>query len=293
MKKINLADPACAVAPRPVKLIAVDLDGTLLNDFGRASEKDIAAIRSAMDQGVLVVASTGRPYDDMPVSELERVGIRYAITVNGAAVYTIPGRECLFERTMDSSRIADLLEPLSELDVFANVMIDGHGNGVSRQEPVIGRLGTTEYFKEKFRRDTDFFEDLSGRIREKHLRVQKIAITFYKEEDGTIHDLDRVCEIMRDYPELTMVAGWTCNREITGEGVSKGAALLWLCDRFGVPLDQTMAIGDTENDAEIIRTAGIGVAMANSDDEALKAADYLTSSNLEDGVGLAIRSFLP
>ena len=94
--------------PQKINIIALDLDGTLFNNHGQITEYTKDAIRKAVAKGVHVVISTGRPYIGLPVDELLDLGIEYAITCNGAALYEIKGKKCIYEDCMDKNQVADI-----------------------------------------------------------------------------------------------------------------------------------------------------------------------------------------
>jgi len=85
---------------------------------------------------------------------------------------------------------------------------------------------------------------------------------------------------------------WRDNLEVMDKGVSKGSAVKLLCERLGINSDEVMAIGDNENDLSMIKFAGVGVAMGNAEDMVKEQADFITSSNDEDGVALAIEKYV-
>jgi hypothetical protein len=120
-----------------------------------------------------------------------------------------------------------------------------------------------------------------------------MTLNFYPDGQGGFTDREKVRKFLLSNPAIDVVSGGYNNLEFTRAGVNKGVGLHRLAEILGVDPAATMAIGDTENDLSIIRAAGIGVAMGNATDAVKAQADYITSSNEEDGVACAIDRFIP
>ena len=110
-----------------IKLIALDLDGTLFNNQSQISAHNIDTIKKANEAGTTVVISTGRPYSGLPFEQLKGSGIRYAITTNGSAIYEIESGKCLFEEAMDEDIILPILDFLLTKDIHMDAFIGGKG----------------------------------------------------------------------------------------------------------------------------------------------------------------------
>ena len=123
-------------------------------------------------------------------------------------------------------------------------------------------------------------------------RVEKFSLNFIHTPGGTWVDYPQVQALLEEHPGLSVVSGGTDNLEITAPTASKGTALLALADHLGIPHEQTMACGDSENDLEMLKAAGFAVAMANSEACILPYADAVTASNEEDGVAKAIAQYI-
>ena len=135
-------------------------------------------------------------------------------------------------------------------------------------------------------------DNLPKFIQDNQLKVQKMTLNFFPEENGIYKDRDEVKQFLQKNSRVSCVSGGYNNLEFTRADVNKGAALYTLSDILGIKPSQTMAIGDTGNDLAILTAAGIGVAMGNATEEVRKNADYVTADNTKDGVALAIEHFL-
>ena len=134
--------------------------------------------------------------------------------------------------------------------------------------------------------------DITEMMRENNYHMQKMTINFPKDADDNYYCRDEVFEYLKKIPEITLVSGGYGNLEFTKAGVDKGVALHKLAQILNIAADETMAVGDTENDMAIVKAAHIGVAMGNATDELKAQADYITDTNENDGVAKAIRHFM-
>lgn len=275
-----------------IRLVALDMDGTLFNNQSQISEENQKAIRSATAQDVTVAISTGRPYIGLPVPLLAELGIRYAITSGGAAIYRLPERKCIYQCCMEPELICPIIEELQKMDIHMDAFIDGNGYSRHSCRPGIDRLAMPESIRRYIRETRTFTDDLAAYIRDNHLCVEKMTLNFYPLPDGTFRDCEEVKALLASHPEISFLSGGYHNLEFTRTGTTKGTGLRFLCKYLGISLEETMACGDTQNDIDILNTAAIGVAMENASDEVKKNADFITRSNEADGVAYAIRTFI-
>lgn len=275
-----------------IQLAALDLDGTLLNNNGQITEKNKAAIRKALSSGINVVISTGRPLSGIPSDQIKDTGIRYAITTNGSGVYEIGSRKCIYENSMGEDIIFPILDFLSERELHMDAFIDGKAYSTHKCRRAAEHLTIPDSLKRYILETRIRVEDLKEFIHENHLTVQKMTLNFFLLPDGTLHAREEVKNFLLSNPEVLCVSGGYGNLEFTRKGVTKGVGLHKLAEYLNIPVDHTMAIGDTENDIAILEAAGTGVAMANATDDVKAIADFVTLSNEEDGVAYAFEKLL-
>ena len=274
-----------------VKLIALDLDGTLFNSQSQISAHNIDTIKKANEAGATVVISTGRPYNGLPFEQLKGSGIRFAITTNGSAIYEIESGKCLFEEAMDEDIILPILDFLLTKDIHMDAFIGGKGYTPVQCVAAGQKLANPPALKHYILNTRVRVDNLPLFIHENQLKVQKMTLNFYPEGD-VFKDREEVRKYLESNPAVTTVSGGYNNLEFTRADVNKGVGLQKMAQLLDIPVAQTMAVGDTENDLAIIRAAGVGVAMGNATAAVKSAADYITTSNDEDGVAAAIAHFL-
>ena len=277
---------------KDIKLVALDLDGTLFDNSSRISERNLTPIRSITDKGIHVVISTGRPFEGIPFDQIKGTGINYAITANGSGIYEISTGKCLYENAMDEELVTPILNFLLTRDIHMDAFIGGKGYTPVQCVETAKKLTVPSSIKNYIITTRTRLDNILQFIHENQLKVQKMTLNFYPAADGTLIDRETVRKFLVSNPSITTVCGGYNNLEFTRADANKGVGLRKLAEILGVNPDATMAIGDTENDLAIIEAAGIGVAMGNATDAVKARADYVTTTNTKDGVAAAIEHFI-
>ena len=277
---------------KDIKLVALDLDGTLFDNSSRISKRNLTAIRSITDKGIHVVISTGRPFEGIPFDQIKGTGINYAITANGSGIYEISTGKCLYENAMDEELVTPILNFLLTRDIHMDAFIGGKGYTPIQCVETAQKLTVPSSIKNYIITTRTRLDNILQFIHENQLKVQKMTLNFYPAADGTLIDRETVRKFLVSNPSITTVCGGYNNLEFTRADANKGVGLRKLAEILGVNPDATMAIGDTENDLAIIEAAGIGVAMGNATDAVKSRADYVTTTNTKDGVAAAIEHFI-
>ncbi len=277
---------------KDIKLVALDLDGTLFDHSSRISKRNLTAIRSITDKGIHVVISTGRPFEGIPFDQIKGTGINYAITANGSGIYEISTGKCLYENAMDEELVTPILNFLLTRDIHMDAFIGGKGYTPIQCVETAQKLTVPSSIKNYIITTRTRLDNILQFIHENQLKVQKMTLNFYPAADGTLIDRETVRKFLVSNPSITTVCGGYNNLEFTRADANKGVGLRKLAEILGVNPDATMAIGDTENDLAIIEAAGIGVAMGNATDAVKARADYVTTTNTKDGVAAAIEHFI-
>jgi 5-amino-6-(5-phospho-D-ribitylamino)uracil phosphatase len=239
------------------RLLALDLDGTLLNDRSEISDTNAKWVKHAVRAGVTVCVSTGRGFPSaLPYAE--QLGLDTPmITVNGGEIWTKP--HSLHRRTLlDADKVMRLHALAEKYDIW----FWGY---------------TTEdiYNKERWVGDT--------------LSRKWLKFGYYTED---VPILDAILAEIRTWDGLEISNSSPYNIEINAAGVSKATALTEVCRMLGYDMSQVVAVGDSLNDIAAIRASGLGVAMGNAQDEVKAAADVITGVQNEDGVAQVIQNYV-
>ena len=275
-----------------VKLIALDMDGTLFNSQNEISEKDKETLKRATEAGVAVAVATGRAYVELPIEMLYEAGIRYAITGNGSAVYRLPDKECILSDCLDNEVVCTIIRELKQLDIYYDIYVDGLVYCPRSVCHNIRKMDMPESLHEHIEKTRIVVDDLEDYIKSCGKSVEKTTLNFAYLEDGTCLGKTESAAILDRYPQVEYLSGGFHNWEFTRAGVNKGTGLRFLAERLGVPMNLTMACGDSENDLSMLRAAQVAVAMENAKPAVKEESNYITLSNNESGVAYAIEHFV-
>lgn len=268
------------------KLLALDLDGTLLNDSGLISEKNLLFIQKAIEKDVKIILTTGRSYPSA-LPHIKTLNLdEPAITYNGALIQK--GDKILKKIAIDKRVIRDLLSFLKGLD-FA---------------PIVYPDDNLKYYETLGNFSNDFYDNLKSFERElikvpdlldiDWKNVLRISVIAEKPDIDFLHS-----ELKREFGGKirtvdTYFSTWGFwIFEILASESSKANALDYICNFYGINRNEAIAVGDNNNDLDMINWAGLGVAMRNGLTNIFREADYVTEkSNNEDGIAEVIEKFI-
>lgn len=284
-----------------IKVIASDMDGTLLGDDHKLAPRTVQAIRRACDAGVRFMVATGRDMNGV-LQELDGTGLVCDYIVGSGAEVRDPRQNIISRVQMDTGVCGEIYDVLRQYPV-STIFMTGESDY---------SIGTPETLEEDLRKNLQvFFSDLtmeeiletemyrhmkeSTRIipdfqtlKEKEINVYKIFVFCCDTE--VLGELDR--RLQKD-KRLAVASSFINNLEITDARAQKGPVLKSYIESLGYTMDEVMTFGDSMNDYSMLSMDfGATVAMANSEPEIIKAAKYVTKSNEEYGVAYAIEEML-
>ena len=269
-----------------IKMIGLDLDGTLLTDRKEFTDRSKRALRTAIDRGIVVLIATGRPLTGIPEEIRNFPGMRYALTSNGAKVMDVWENRVVDEHLLRADLAEKALEICGKYDTLQEVYYDGVSYAPADKRDMIPRYHKNPNMWEYMRKTRTWVEDIFRMVRESDRGLDKIQMLFADMEERT-----KAWQELSEVEGLELVGSLGYNIEINAAGVNKGAGLVSLGRLLGIRREEIMACGDGDNDLLMLKEVGFGVAMANAEEEVKKAADYITLSNEEDGVADAIEKF--
>lgn len=268
-------------------IIALDLDGTLLNSKKELSEGNLAALKKAADAGWEIVPTTGRFYGGMPDFIWGLPFVHYAITINGAYVEDLLEGNEIYTAEMPYKQAIDIMKYLDKLPVIYDCYMDNDAFMTEALKAKVDEIVENPRIRKMFydlrKPVPELKEFLENRVQD----VQKIQF-FTKDADLRLHLLE---ELPKVFENIAVSSSSPQNIEINQAKATKGLALIALAEYLGLDRSKTIAMGDGLNDISMLEEAGIGIAMANGCDEALDAADWVTSHCDEDGVAKAIEKY--
>ncbi|AHV98847.1 Cof-type HAD-IIB family hydrolase [Paenibacillus sabinae] len=239
------------------RLLALDMDGTLLNDEQLITPETVKWIHKAVDAGIHVCLSTGRSFDSA-YPYAEQLGLKTPmVTVNGSEVWRAPHE--LYRRSLMDPQ---LVKQMHAIAAKAGIWYWAYAvDGVYNKESWDGDIDGREWLK-----------------------------FGYHTEDNEIRH--QVLLKLQDMGGLEITNSSPYNLEINPLGVNKAAGIKEVCGLLGIKMEEVVAVGDSLNDLAAIQQAGLGVAMGNAQDTVKEEADAVTSSNNEDGIAEVIRRFI-
>lgn len=269
------------------RLIAIDMDGTLLNSNNEISKRNLAALYKAREKGLHVVLNTGR---------ILRSAFYYAnsielnnpvIACNGAIITCKDEEDIIYENKMSIETSKEIFKISDEFDMkyyfynrdtfFAKELHDGvkkfYGNN--------GEAWTEQGIK------VEVSEDITEIV---GTEINEIYKFVFIEDDK--NKLLHFREALKFIEGINISSSWHNNVEVMNKGVSKGEGLKQLCKKLNIDRSQVVAIGDNENDVSMFQVAGLAVAMENGEDIVKEYSHVITDTNDQDGVAKAIEKYV-
>lgn len=270
-----------------IKLIASDLDGTLLTDRKELSAKTREVLDAAASQGIYIVPTTGRSFDSVPEMIREYPGVEYLITANGGAVYSAKDRKRVYQCIMNPESVQAAIAVRKRETMVMEVVIDG-----------------IPYAEEEYVRDPIRYlvTEYGARYIKATRKPVKDILQFASEHAGELDSISFVCShedrnrlyasLEDEIPDIYVTSSVSNLLEIGHKDAGKGKTLLWLLNRLGISPEEAMAFGDADNDSSMLEAVKYGFAMGNATENCKKSAAYVTGTNEEDGVANAVLRFL-
>lgn len=279
LESINISD---------IKMIAFDLDGTILTDDKRISQRTYNALKLAAKRGIELVPSSGRLFAGIPDEIKSLTGVNYMITTNGAAVYT-PAGELLKETALKREVAVEIINKVDRQRAIAAAYIDGKGYMEAEDLALVPGLGLHKSVYEYFRTTRHLVPDLPGFIINQEHDIQ--LLVFAVNPNATeVHA--EIAKIASKHAGVSLVFGSPHDMDIANHKANKGAALLYIADLLDISPESVAAFGDSENDEALLSVAGLKIAMANGSDRLKAMANITAPSNNADGVAIVIENLL-
>lgn len=274
-----------------IRLIAFDLDGTFLDDEKKIPEKNIQAVKAAVERGIICLPATGRLARGIPKKIFDLPGTRYILTSNGAALYDLETKQVLYRAVLECETALRLCDYMQERSITYTFLQFERGYMNRQMRACVPEYFSNPAMAEYMQRIYRPVEDLRGLIEKRAQPLEKMLMFFKPEEQ---HLRAEQLELMpKVFPELKISSSISNNIEINAHDADKGQAISALCAHLGIAPDNIVCFGDASNDITMLKAAGLGIAMSNGVDSAKAAADMCTDSdNNNGGVGEMIMKLI-
>lgn len=270
-----------------IKLIAFDLDDTLLNSKKEVSPATLEALELAAKNGIEIVPATGRFWSAVPECVRSMKFIHYAITLNGAEIFNVKSSKALAHFEIPLERALTIARVLDDLPVIYDCIMGGRSFIKKDFHDRIADFSLGEWQLKMLRDFRTPVDDLYALMKNKNIDVQKMQLFTL---DMVLREkLLQALPVV--FPKNIITTSVANNIEINDINANKGNALKFLAGHAGIKESDTMAFGDGVNDIYMLKAAGVGIAMGNAADNVKAAADYVTSSCNDDGVAEGIKKF--
>ena len=287
-----------------IKLIAIDIDGTLLNSHGEVPDKNKQAIKQALEKNIDVVLTSGRmPKAIMPIAN-EVCANKYLISGNGALVYDIQKDEIVYNNYMSKEKVLEIIDLCEKNSVFYNIYTNNSILTKSLSYNILFYYNENKKKAEDKKIKINIVDDMYSYIKN-YNGEDLLKITICDNDNmifnSIINKLKKIKKI--DVLEVGHMSRKIIQHgtqdfeisyfytEITNENVNKWSAIEELIKKMGITKEEVMAIGDNINDKEMIENAGVGIATGNGSPAIKEIADVVVSSNDQSGVAEAIKKY--
>ncbi len=262
---------------RKYKLLAVDLDGTLLNEEKIVTEKNLEAIRKCLDNGIKVVISSGRAMEDMK-DYTDIVGIDgYCSAAHGSTIFNAKEMKIIEETFLENEIAKKVIKEIENIEDISILVFTKGLTYTSNMSDYLKLFVSDKTIHIEVIESLELIQDKITKIlirgKRNHLENIKEKMSF----------LDKDCKIF--FTEENLL-------EFMSLSVNKGHSLQEISKLYNIPIEETVSVGDNYNDLEMIEAAGVGVAMVNAVDELKEKADYVTkNTNNEDAIAEVINKY--
>ena len=268
------------------KLIAFDLDGTMLNSQKQIDDKTAEAVAAAVAEGKEVIINTGRGPTEV-YEYLEKLpGVRYLNVLSGCLIYDLKEKKEIYSKMLNVDTMLKLFKIAELEDCMPHIL---------SLESIVQK----DHIPQMDKYNKIMYQDLYYRVA---VAVDNIFDYYYSNPfpSATFHtyhtdleSMERTEQRIRDLNmDLYIACADECSLEVTPKGSNKGVGLQKLCEHLGIDISETIAVGDADNDRPVLAVAGLSIAMANAEDEVKEMCDVIVSDNDHGGCVEAIYDYL-
>ena len=286
------------------KLATIDLDGTMLNQYGVVTQKTKEAIQKAQENGIEIVIASGRPIDSIKTIAKEIKSEKYFISGNGALIYDIANDEIIYENILKKQKTLDIIKICEENSIYYNIYTEKEIIAKSLQANVLYYHKENLNKAEEDKTHINIIDNVYDYILNKEEKILKITIcdnnqTIFNSIMRKLKEIDEIEVLEVSHMSRKMIRQGTEEvpieyfyTEISAKNVDKWDAIEFLKEKMNIKTEEIVAIGDNINDKKMIENAGLGIAMGQSHPAIKEIANRTTNSNTEDGVAQALYSII-
>ena len=287
------------------KLVAIDLDGTLLNSYGEISNRNKEAIRKSVEKGAKVIIASGRPISSARSYANELRLNDYIICGNGSLVYDIKNEQTIYDKTIDRQKALNIIKICEENSIFFNIYTENLTISKSMKYNISFYNNENRKVPDDKKTNIKIVDNIYKYVEENpDIKILKMTICDENKiifdaivkklkeiKNVEVLDLQHMSRkyIKRGTEEVKVEYYYT---EITSKGVDKWLVIKKIAEILNIKEDEIIAIGDNMNDKQMVENAGLGIIMGNSAPYVKEFADVVVSDNNNDGVAEALEKYI-
>ena len=286
------------------KLAAIDLDGTMLNQYGIVTQRTKDAIEKAQKNGIEIVIASGRPTDSVKTIAKEINSNKYFISGNGAIIYDITNDNIIYENVLKKQKALKIIKICEDNSIYYNIYTEKEIIAKSLQCNVLYYHKENLTKEEKNKTQINIVDNIYDYILNREEKIVKITIC-----DGHQVIFNSIMRKLKEIDDIEVLEVSHMSRkiikqgtedvpieyfytEISAKNVDKWNAIEFLKEKMAIDTSEVIAIGDNMNDKKMIEKSGLGIAMGESTPVVKEIADKVTDTNWEDGVAKALEELV-
>lgn len=286
------------------KVAFIDLDGTLLNQYGEVDNYTKETLKNVMKNGTDIVIASGRPVDAIKRISQDIGSKNYFIAGNGSLIYDLQKDEIIYKETIKKEKVLEIIKICNKNNIYYNIYTKNEILSSELKYNVLYYYKENQNKEEKNRTKINIIQDIYKYVEEREEEILKITVC---DENKTIFEsiLKRLKQVKGievldvEHMSRKVIKNGTDKVEINYyyteimlKDTDKWKAIQYLIQKLNINKEEIMAIGDNSNDKQMIENAGLGIVMKGSAEEVISIADYVTeSTNNESGVAKALEKF--
>ena len=287
------------------KLVAIDLDGTLLNSYSQISTENKNAIKNSIEKGVEIVIASGRPISSAKSFANEIGANNYIICGNGALLYDIKNEKILYDKFIDKKKILEIIKFCDENSIFYSIYTGDFVIANSLNYNVLFYNNENKKVVDSQKTKIKVIQNIYNYIEQnENVNVLKMTICdkssiIFERSIKRLRQIKGIDVLDVEHMARKVITTGTEENtveyyytEITTTGVNKWSAIQELAKRLNIKEEEIIAIGDNRNDKEMIENAGLGIIMGNSAPYMKQIADEVVESNNNNGVAQALKKYI-
>ena len=286
------------------KLAAIDLDGTMLNQYGMITQRTKDAIEKAQQNGIEVIIASGRPTDSVKTIAKEIKSNKYFISGNGAIIYDITNDKIIYENVLKKAKALDIIKICEENSIYYNIYTEKEIIAKNLQCNVLYYFKENLNKEEKNKTQINIVENIYDYVANREEKIVKITIcdkhqVIFKSIMKRLKEINEIEVLEVSHMSRKIIRQGTEDipieyfyTEISAQNVDKWNAIEFLKEKMKIDTREIIAIGDNMNDKKMIENAGLGVAMGESTPVLKEIADEVTDTNCNDGVAKVLEKLV-